>query len=151
MPTIYATMLLVVTVLSGCSTTQKQQTQALPPGSKPLFERIDLGVPDGSITFTGRILEVHTERSQDSLDACAHAPCQALVRIENVSMIGAGGPINIVGGEERLMRFPMTLQPVSYRGKELPGLQINDRFRGVGFEVATRSGMLISVEEYQSP
>jgi hypothetical protein len=139
----------VVLISVGCRSTPDQVVKANPPGTLKLEDRIPLGVPPGSITFTGRILSIDTARSADPSDACHTAPCRAQVRIVAVTMVGVKGPTNIFDGEERQMQFPMTLQASAYNGQTLPGLKVGDTFSAMGYEVATSKGMLISVESYE--
>lgn len=133
----------------GCRSTPEQVVKANPPGTLKLEERIPLGVPAGSISFTGRILSVDSARSADEADACHTAPCRAVVRIVAVSMVGVKGPTHILDGEERVMQFAMTLRAASYNGMTFPGLSAGDTFTAMGYEVATATGMLISVERYE--
>lgn len=150
---IIAVMHIVVLVIAlsviGCRSTPEQIVRANPPGTLKLEERIPLGVPAGSISFTGRVLSVDTARSADEADACHTAPCRARVRIVAVSMVGVKGPTHILDGEERLMQFPMTLRASTYNGMTLPGLSVGDTFTAMGYEIATQQGMLISVEKYE--
>jgi len=149
LPTLY--VLALVVVLSACATKPPVTTRELPPGTPPLDQRIDLGVPRGSITFRGRIMSVSAARSADSTDVCATAPCMARVQVLGVSMVGYGGPTRIMDGDEVQVMFPMTLLPTEWDGVTVPGLQVGSTFQGMAFELATMDGNILRMTSYSTP
>ena len=138
-------------VVVACAPKPSVINRELPPGTPPLNQRIDLGVPRASITFTGRVMSISPDRSADSTDVCATAPCMARVEIRTVNMVGVGGPTYIKDGDEMMVEFPMTLLPTEYQGNNLPGLNIGSIFQGMGFEIVTMQGSAIRLAEYKIP
>lgn len=141
----------VITMVIGCAPKPAVVNREIPPGTPPLHQRMDLGVPRGSITYMGRIMSISPVRSSDSTDVCAIAPCTARVQIQNITMIGYGGPVQMQNGDEVTVIFPMTVLPITYEGVSLPGLNVGDTFRGMAFEIVTMQGNALQMTGYTKP
>lgn len=141
----------VMTTLIGCAPKPAIINRENPPGTPPLHQRMDLGVPRGSITFLGRIMSISPARSADSMDVCATAPCTARVQIQSIMMIGYDGPVQMKDGDEVTVIFPMTVLPTTYGGVDLPGLNVGDTFRGMAFEIVTMQGNALQMTGYTKP
>lgn len=138
-------------ILSACAPKPPVTNRELPAGAPPLHQRMDLGVPRGSITFRGRVMSISAARSADSTDVCATAPCTARVQVLGVSMVGYGGPTRIMDGDEVQVVFSMTLLPTEWDGVNVPGLLVGDTFQGMAFEIATMDGNMLRMSRYTTP
>lgn len=141
----------VIAMVSSCAPKPAVINRELPPGAPPLHQRLDLGVPRGSITFLGRIMSVSPARSADSMDVCATAPCTARVQIQSIMMIGYDGPVQLKDGDEVTVIFPMTVLPTTHDGAQVPGLNVGDTFRGMAFEIVTMQGNALQMTGYTKP
>lgn len=109
------------------------------------LSKSELNIPRGALYISGTILSIAKDKlSKDLNSPCSKVPCWALVKVDSIFGSGKQSP-SLQLNDSIKVHFVFTLSKttddlVPNLSRKLPGLKVNDRFKGNIKVLASYSG-----------